>query len=83
MGNKAHGYAGKVFKAPSGQWGFKFYENGVELGGGAGIGSEAEAVEECDAILCGYEDGVLDERLARIETVKYEDLPPLASLSEG
>lgn len=74
MGNKAHG---KVFLAPSGQWGFKFYLDGIEQGGGAGCESEAEAIEECDAVLCTYEDGPLAERVDRIVTVKFEDLPAL------
>lgn len=70
-------YSGKVYLAPSGQWGFKFYENGVEMGGGAGFETKAEAIDECEGLLCSYADGTLDERFDRIEVVRYEDLPAL------
>lgn len=73
--HKTHGYAGKVYQAPSGEWAFKFYENGVELGGGAGFDSEAAAVEGCDEVLSDYPEEVTPaERAERIQVVKFEDL---------
>ena len=44
-------YTGRVFLAPSAEWGFKFYSDGVELGGSAGYESESEAKLACVDLL--------------------------------
>lgn len=44
-------YKGRVYLAPSGQWGFKFYIDDQEAGGGAGFESEKEAKLGCQDVL--------------------------------
>ena len=38
-------YEGKAYKAPSGQWSWAIYENGINIVGGAGYQTEEEALE--------------------------------------
>ena len=64
-------YRGRVYLAPSGQWGFKFYIDDQEAGGGAGLESEKEAKLGCQDVLQSY------VAKPKIEVVKYEELPPL------
>ena len=65
-------YKGRVFLAPSGEWGFKYYIDDVEAGGGAGFPTEKEARVGCREVLENYGDA-LD-----IEVVAYTALPPTA-----
>ena len=62
-------YTGKVYLAPSGQWGFKFYKDEIEIGGGAGFESEKEAKVGCAEVLWSY------DKDAQIKVVQYEQLP--------
>lgn len=65
-------YKGRVYLAPSGQWGFKFYIDDQEAGGGAGFETEKEAKLGCKDVLQDYIAN------PEIVVVKYEELPPLA-----
>lgn len=49
-------YAGRVYKAPSGQWSWAVSLDGVDIAGGAGYESEDEAQEELD-----YQLGLLSQ----------------------
>lgn len=64
-------YKGHVFLAPSGEWGFKYYIDDVEAGGGAGFATEAEAKAGCREILEDY------GATGAIEVVPYTALPPV------
>lgn len=64
-------YKGRVYLAPSGQWGFKFYIDDQEAGGGAGFDTEKEAKDGCKDVLLDY---IADPKIL---VVKYEELPPL------
>lgn len=44
-------WTGDVYLAPSGEWAFKYFEDGKEMGGGTGFESEEEARIACDEIL--------------------------------
>ena len=64
-------YKGRVYLAPSGEWAFKFYDSEVELGGGAGFQTEAEAKQACRDTLQTYGE-------AEVEVVEFKALPPIA-----
>ena len=49
-------WTGRVYLAPSGEWASKYFENGEEMGGGAGFESEAEARLACDEIMSSREE---------------------------
>lgn len=65
-------YKGRVFLAPSGEWGFKYYVDDVEAGGGAGFATEAEAKAGCREVLEDY-GATVD-----LEVVSYTALSPIS-----
>lgn len=49
-------WSGKVYLAPSGEWAFKFFRDGEEMGGGAGFNSKDDAIDGCVEVLSSYDD---------------------------